>query len=50
MCSPMLCTTCNKLAYQGCGQHLDSVFFGSDDENICHCDPDIVEFLKARKG
>lgn len=50
MCSPALCPTCNKMSFQGCGQHLDSVFFGSEDENICHCDPYIVEFLKERKG
>ncbi len=38
MCSPVNCPTCEKITWQGCGQHIDDVFAGLSEDQICKCD------------
>jgi hypothetical protein len=37
MCSPITCNLCNKITWQGCGEHLDEVFAGIPEDQICVC-------------
>ena len=35
MCSKVICPTCHKVTYAGCGQHIDGVVAGLKPEQIC---------------
>lgn len=37
MCQGVTCNNCQKLTWQGCGQHLDEVFAGVAEDQICKC-------------
>lgn len=38
MCSPTPCSTCGKITWQGCGQHVDEVMSQVPDAQRCRCD------------
>ncbi len=37
MCSPIRCSSCGKVTWTGCGQHVDQVFAGVDPKDRCTC-------------
>jgi hypothetical protein len=37
MCSRVMCRSCNKVTYSGCGQHLAEVFAGVPKDKRCTC-------------
>jgi hypothetical protein len=37
MCSPVLCRTCGKVTYTGCGMHVDQVLASVPPERRCTC-------------
>ena len=40
MCSQALCYDCNKITWQGCGQHVEEALAGVSDEQLCTCPRD----------
>lgn len=40
MCQPATCGNCGKVTWTGCGQHVDDVFAGLSEEQICRCNED----------
>lgn len=40
MCQQVLCNSCQKITWAGCGQHLDEVFYGVPADQICKCGTD----------
>ncbi|PRP81185.1 hypothetical protein PROFUN_02019 [Planoprotostelium fungivorum] len=47
MCKKVTCSTCQKLSWEGCGKHLDTVYTGVPEEQRCRCNPDKVATEKA---
>ncbi len=37
MCSPIRCSTCGKITWTGCGQHVDEVMAGVPRAEQCTC-------------
>lgn len=37
MCMRTTCKKCQKLSYSGCGKHLDKLFAGVDQSDLCTC-------------
>lgn len=37
MCSPARCSSCGKITWTGCGNHVDAVFAGVSPEQRCTC-------------
>ena len=37
MCSPIRCSTCGKVTWTGCGQHVDAVMANVPAEQQCTC-------------
>jgi len=37
MCMRAKCRQCSKVTYSGCGKHLDKVFRGLDESELCRC-------------
>ncbi len=37
MCSPARCSSCGKITWTGCGQHVDAVFAGVPPQQRCTC-------------
>lgn len=37
MCYPVVCPTCKKTTWDGCGQHVDAVMSTVPDERKCEC-------------
>ena len=37
MCSPVMCSRCNKVTWSGCGQHVDAVMRNVDPSQRCTC-------------
>jgi hypothetical protein len=37
MCSPARCSSCGKITWTGCGNHVDAVFAGVRPEQRCTC-------------
>jgi len=37
MCMRAKCRQCSKITYSGCGKHLDKVFRGLDESELCRC-------------
>ncbi|ASN53513.1 MULTISPECIES: hypothetical protein [Sinomonas] len=35
MCSPATCSTCGKVTWAGCGQHIDQVFANVPQDRRC---------------
>jgi hypothetical protein len=48
MCSPTVCQTCKKIAFSGCGKHLDNIFNGKKATDLCQCNPVIVNYIKNK--
>lgn len=46
MCSPIKCSKCHKLSFVGCGNHLHNLFGDKKPNQLCHCNPKIIEYLK----
>jgi len=42
MCSPILCATCRKVTWTGCGEHIPDALAGFSKDQICTCDPDLA--------
>jgi hypothetical protein len=40
MCQQVLCSSCKKITWSGCGQHLDDVFADVAEDQICKCGTD----------
>lgn len=40
MCRRVVCRTCSKLTYAGCGMHVDQVLAGVPKSNRCDCSKD----------
>lgn len=38
MCQRAICVQCGLITYEGCGEHLDQVFAGVPDAEICKCE------------
>ena len=38
MCSRVVCGTCKKYTWSGCGQHVDEALYGLSENQICKCD------------
>lgn len=38
MCKQVACTLCGKITWTGCGEHLDGLFDGVAQEDLCVCD------------
>jgi len=45
MCSPVQCSTCKKITWSGCGQHIEEALAGFAKNEICTCE--IVEGERA---
>ena len=37
MCSPARCSSCGKITWTGCGNHVDAVLAGVRPEQRCTC-------------
>ena len=37
MCSPINCSTCNKITWSGCGEHIEQALAGIPEEQLCTC-------------
>lgn len=37
MCSPARCSSCGKITWTGCGNHVDAVFAGVPQPQRCTC-------------
>ena len=37
MCSPVRCSTCGKVTWTGCGQHVDAVMADVPRDQQCTC-------------
>jgi hypothetical protein len=37
MCMRAKCRQCSKVTYSGCGKHLDKVFRGLEESELCKC-------------
>lgn len=37
MCSPIRCSTCGKVTWTGCGQHVDAVMADVPRDRQCTC-------------
>lgn len=37
MCSPIRCSTCGKITWTGCGQHVDDVMADVPQDQQCTC-------------
>lgn len=37
MCMRAKCRQCSKVTYSGCGKHLDKVFQGLPESELCRC-------------
>lgn len=37
MCSPALCSTCGKVTWSGCGEHVDAVLADVPRARQCTC-------------
>jgi hypothetical protein len=35
MCKPVICQTCGKVGWTGCGEHLDEVYAGVPADRRC---------------
>lgn len=38
MCQRVVCPTCNKYTYSGCGNHVDQVLSGVPASRRCSCE------------
>lgn len=38
MCSRVICGTCRKYTWSGCGEHVEDALYGLADDQICKCD------------
>ena len=38
MCSPINCSTCGKVTWTGCGQHIEEALEGVAQDQLCTCD------------
>jgi hypothetical protein len=37
MCSPASCSSCGKVTWTGCGQHIEEALAGVPEEQLCTC-------------
>jgi hypothetical protein len=37
MCSPVTCTSCGKVTWSGCGEHIEQALAGIPEEQLCTC-------------
>ncbi len=37
MCSPIRCTTCGKVTWTGCGQHIEEALADVEPADRCTC-------------
>lgn len=37
MCSPIRCSTCGKITWTGCGQHVEEALAGVPADQRCTC-------------
>lgn len=37
MCSRVVCNTCKKYTWSGCGGHIDDALAGLTEDQICKC-------------
>lgn len=37
MCFPVVCPTCKKITWDGCGEHVDEVMANVSDDRRCTC-------------
>jgi len=37
MCSQVICETCHKITWEGCGQHVEEALEGVPQEQLCSC-------------
>jgi hypothetical protein len=37
MCSQVICDTCQKITWEGCGQHVEEALEGVPQEQLCRC-------------
>lgn len=47
MCMRAKCRQCSKVTYSGCGKHLDKVFRGLDESELCRCKAQAAQALAA---
>ncbi len=38
MCSPIRCSTCSKVTWQGCGLHIEEALAGFSADQRCTCE------------
>jgi hypothetical protein len=46
MCVKTICHRCHKITYSGCGRHLSSIFRGMKKNELCHCNPIIIDYIR----
>ena len=37
MCSPAMCSNCNKVTWTGCGGHIEEALEGVAEDQRCSC-------------
>ena len=37
MCSQAICSSCGKVTWQGCGQHVEEALEGVPESQLCTC-------------
>lgn len=50
MCSLIICHSCKKYSFSGCGQHLSILFANKKPEELCLCNKKIREYLEKIKS
>lgn len=45
MCSLTICEKCGKFSFIGCGLHLKQLFSDKKKEDLCRCNPKVLEFI-----
>jgi len=38
MCSQVICETCQKITWAGCGQHVEEALEGVAEDQLCTCE------------
>ena len=37
MCSQVICETCKKITWAGCGEHIQEALAGVEEDQLCTC-------------
>jgi hypothetical protein len=45
MCMLINCPKCHKYSFQGCGQHLNTIFANKQLDELCQCNPIVKNYI-----